>query len=63
MVITHTDTTITISSRVAPVTVAASILRLSLLYTGVASANLEFHLSFATGSHEDWRENQSGVWD
>jgi hypothetical protein len=53
---------ITISSRVVPVTVAASILRFPLLHPGVASANLEFHLSFEIGRHEDWRENQSGVW-
>jgi hypothetical protein len=63
MVITHSDTTITISSRVAPVTVAASILRFPLLHPGVASADLDFLLSFETGSHEDWKEYQSGVWE
>lgn len=62
MVIRIRTAPITISSRVAPVTVAASILRFPLLHPGVASANLEFHLFFKIGWHEDWRENQSGVW-
>jgi len=61
MVNTHAETPITISSCV-PVAVAASILRFSLLHSGVASANLEFPLFFELGWHDDWRQKQSGVW-
>lgn len=63
LIITRTDTLITISSRVAPINGGCLDLTISFTSYRRCISELDFRLSFETGWHEDWRENQSGVWD
>lgn len=58
MIITHTDThNYDLELRCAFPGVCLDLTKISLFVLGVASANLEFPLSFETGWHEGWREN------
>jgi hypothetical protein len=64
-IITHTDTPITISSCVCP---DGGCLDLTISLTHDCYRRwhqriLDFHLSFETGWHEDWKGIRSGVWD